>query len=118
MDSHFFLDNLKDGSKIDVTTLFGIKATRKMKRIDFLIVLEEWNEKKFYDRLGLDEVYEEFLGGKIPKLTIPVRRGRNLAIIIETAALNYRLKMMGVNSAEYFMRESQKLIKSNKVINV
>lgn len=114
MDSHFFLDNLKDGSKIDVTTLFGIKATRKMKRIDFLIVLEEWNEKKFYDRLGLDEVYEEFLGGKIPKLTIPVRRGRNLAIIIETAALNYRLKMMGVNSAEYFMRESQKLIKSNK----
>lgn len=114
MDSHFFLDNIKDGSKIDVTTLFGIKATRKMKRIDFLIVLEEWNEKKFYDRLGLDEVYEEFLGGKIPKLTIPVRRGRNLAIIIETAALNYRLKMMGVNSAEYFMRESQKLIKSNK----
>lgn len=114
MDSHFFLDNLKDGSKIDVTTLFGIKATRKMKRIDFLIILEEWNEKKFYDRLGLDEVYEEFLGGKIPKLTIPVRRGRNLAIIIETAALNYRLKMMGVNSAEYFMRESQKLIKSNK----
>lgn len=114
MDSHFFLNNIKDGSKIDVTTLFGIKATRKMKRIDFLIVLEEWNEKKFYDRLGLDEVYEEFLGGKIPKLTIPVRRGRNLAIIIETAALNYRLKMMGVNSAEYFMRESQKLIMANK----
>ena len=114
MDSHFFLDNPKDGSRIDVTTLFGIKATRKMKRIDFLIVLEEWDEKKFYDRLGLDEVYEEFLGGKIPKLTIPVRRGRNLAIIIETAALNYRLKMMGVNSAEYFMKESQKLIKANK----
>lgn len=114
MDSHFFLDNKKDGSKIDVTTLFGIKATRKMKRIDFLIVLEEWNEKKFYDRLGLDEVYEEFLGGKIPKLTIPVRRGRNLAIIIETAALNYRLKMMGVNSAEYFMKESQKLIMANR----
>lgn len=114
MDSHFFLDNIKDGTKIDVTTLFGIKATRKMKRIDFLIVLEEWNEKKFYDRLGLDEVYEEFLGGKIPKVTIPVRKGRNLAIIIETAALNYRLKMMGVNSAEYFMRESQKLIKLNK----
>ncbi len=114
MDSHFFLDNLKDGSKIDVTTLFGIKATRKMKRVDLLIVLEEWNEKKFYDRLGLDEVYEEFLGSKIPKLTIPVRKGRNLAIIIETAALNYRLKMMGVNSAEYFMKESQKLITANK----
>lgn len=114
MDSHFFLDNPKDNSKIDVTTLFGIKATRKMKRIDMLIVLEEWQEKKFYDRLGLDEVYEEFLGGKIPKRTIPVRKGRNLAIIIETAALNYRLKMMGVNSAEFFMKESQKLIMANK----
>ncbi len=113
-ESHFFLDNPKDGSKIDVTTLFGIKATRKMKRIDMLIVLEEWQEKKFYDRLGLDEVYEELLGGKIPKWTIPVRKGRNLAIIIETAALNYRLKMMGVNSAEFFMKESQKLITANK----
>ena len=113
-DSHFFLNNPKDGSKIDVTTLFGIKATRKMKRVDLLIVLEEWDDKKFYDRLGLDEVMEEFLGEKIPKLTIPVRKGRNLAIIVETAALNYRLKAMGLNSAEYFMRESQKLIMKNK----
>ena len=114
MDSHFFLDNPKDGSKIDVTTLFGIKATRKMKRIDMLIVLEEWDEKKFYDRLGLDEVTEEFLGENIPKLTIPVRKGRNLAIIVETAALNYRLKAMGLNSARYFMKQSQMLIMKNK----
>lgn len=113
-ESHFFLDNPKDGSKIDVTTLFGIKATRNMKRIDLLIVLEEWDEKKFYDRLGLDENTEEFLGEKVPKLTIPVRKGRNLAIIVETAALNYRLKAMGVNSAEYFMKQSQKLIMKNK----
>lgn len=114
MDSHFFLDNPKDGSKIDVTTIFGIKATRKMKRIDILIELENWNEKKFYDRLGLDTIYQEFLGEKIPKLTIPVRKGRNLAIIVETAALNYRLKRMGVNSAEFFMKESQKLILKNR----
>lgn len=114
MDSHFFLNNPKDGSKIDVTTLFGIKATRKMKRIDMLIVLEEWDEKKFYDRLGLDEVTEEFLGETIPKITIPVRKGRNLAIIVETAALNYRLKAMGLNSAKYFMRQSQMLIMKNK----
>lgn len=113
MDSHFFIQNT-DGSQIDVTTQFGIKATRKMKRIDMLVVLEEWNEKKFYDRLGLDEVYEEFLGEKILKLVIPVRRGRNLAIILETAALNYRLKKMGVNSAEYFMKESQKIIMANR----
>lgn len=71
--------------------------------------------KKFYDRLGLDEVYEEFLGEKIPKVTVPVRKGRNLAIILETAALNYRLKMMGVNSAEYFMQESKKIIAANRV---
>lgn len=114
MDSHFFLDNPKDGSKIDITTIFGIKATRKMKRIDILIELENWNEKKFYDRLGLDTVYQEFLGEKIPKLTLPVRKGRNLAIIVETAALNYRLKRMGVNSAEFFMKESQKLILKNR----
>lgn len=114
MDSHFFLDNPKDGSKIDVTTIFGIKATRKMKRIDILIELENWNEKKFYDRLGLDTVYQDFLGEKIPKLTIPVRKGRNLAIIVETAALNYRLKRMGVNSAEFFMKKSQKLILKNR----
>ena len=105
MDSHFFIQNT-DGSQIDVTTQFGIKA--------MLVVLEEWNEKKFYDRLGLDEVYEEFLGEKILKLVIPVRRGRNLAIILETAALNYRLKKMGVNSAEYFMKESQKIIMANR----
>lgn len=115
MDSHFFIVNNKDGSKIDVTTQFGIKATRNMKRIDMLVVLEEWDEKKFYDRLGLDEVYEEFLGEKIPKVTVPVRKGRNLAIILETAALNYRLKMMGVNSAEYFMEESKKIIAANRV---
>lgn len=115
MDSHFFLHNIKDRSKIDVTTLFGIKATRKMKRIDMLIVLEEWQEKKFYDRLGLDDIYEEILGEKIPKITIPVRKGRNLAIIVETAALNYRLKAMGLNSAEYFMKQSQMLIKKNKM---
>ncbi len=114
MDSHFFIVNNKDGSKIDVTTQFGIKATRNMKRIDMLVVLEEWDEKKFYDRLGLDEVYEEFLGEKIPKVTVPVRKGRNLAIILETAALNYRLKMMGVNSAEYFMEESKKIIAANR----
>lgn len=115
MDSHFFLHNPKDNSKIDVTTLFGIKATRKAKRIDMLIVLEEWQEKKFYDRLGLDDTYETILGGKIPRITLPVRKGRNLAIIIETAALNYRLKAMGLNSAEYFMKQSQMLIKKNKM---
>ncbi len=112
-DSHFYLFG-KDGNDIDVTTHFGIKSTRKNKKITLLVELEKWDEKKFYDRLGLDEVYEEFLGFKIPKVTLPVRKGRNLAIIIETAAINYRLKKTGVNSAEYFWKESRKLIEENK----
>ena len=112
-DSHFYLFG-KDGNDIDVTTHFGIKSTRKRKKITLLVELEKWDEKKFYDRLGLDEVYEEYLGFKIPKVTLPVRKGRNLAIIIETAAINYRLKKTGVNSAEYFWKESKKLIEENR----
>lgn len=111
---HFYLFG-KDGNNIDVTTHFGVKSTKKSKKITLLIELEKWNEKKFYDRLGLDEVYEEFLGFKIPKVTLPVRKGRNLAIIIETAAINYRLKKTGENSAEYFWKESKKLIEENKL---
>ena len=113
VDKHFYLFN-KDGNDIDVTTNFGIKGTRKQKKINMIVVLEKWDEKKFYDRLGLDEVYEDILGHKIPKVTLPVRKGRNLAIIIETAAINYRLKKTGVNSAEYFWRESKKMIEENR----
>ncbi|MGL4308486.1 MAG: HPr(Ser) kinase/phosphatase [Cetobacterium sp.] len=115
-DKHFYLFN-KDGNDIDVTTHFGIKSTRQQKKINMVIVLEKWDEKKFYDRLGLDEVYEEILGYKIPKVTLPVRKGRNLAIIIETAAINYRLKKIGINSAEYFWKESKKMIEENKKRN-
>lgn len=112
-DSHFFLVN-KDNTKIDVTSHFGIKSTRTNKRIDIVIELERWNEKKFYDRLGLDAVHEPILGIGVPKLTLPVRKGRNLAVIVETAAMNHRLKKMGINSAEYFWEESKKIIAQNR----
>jgi len=112
--SHFFISNKKDNTKIDVTTQFGIKGTRGSKKIDILIELEEWNEKKFYDRLGLDELSEEILGEKIPKLILPVRKGRNLAVILETAAVNTRLKRMGESSAEYFVKRSKEIIEENK----
>lgn len=112
-NDHFYIENIK-GNLLDVTNYFGVKSTRKSKKINILIVLEAWDEKKFYDRLGLDEEYQEFLGEKIPKITIPVRKGRNLAIIIETAALNFRLKRMGLNTPEYFLKETQKLIKNKK----
>ena len=65
--------------------------------------LEPWQDKKFYDRLGLDEVYEEILDYPIKKITLPARKGRNLAVVIETAAIDSRLKLLGVNSAKYFI---------------
>ena len=113
-ESHFFISNKKDNTKIDVTTQFGIKATRGSKKIDIVIVLEEWNDKKFYDRLGLDELSEEILGEKIPKLVLPVKKGRNLAVLLETAAVNTRLKKMGESSAEYFVKKSKEIIEENK----
>ncbi len=113
---HFFLVH-KDGSKIDLTDTFGLGSTRKEKQVGILVNLERWDVKKFYDRLGLDQVFEDFLGVKIPKLTLPVRKGRNLAVILETAAINHRLKKTGVNSAEYFLNETKKLIQENKIRN-
>lgn len=109
-----FILSGKNESKIDVTRNFGIRGTRVDKKISLIVELEKWDEKKFYDRLGIDEKYQTILGMDIPKITVPVRKGRNLAVIIETAAINYRLKSEGVNSAIYFLNESQKLIENNK----
>jgi HPr kinase/phosphorylase len=113
-DSHFFLENKKDGTKIDITTQYGIQSTRARKKIDLLIVLEEWHESEFYDRLGLDEYYTELLGERVPKIVLPVRKGRNLAVILEAAAMNSRLKKIGENSAEIFVAETKKIIEENK----
>jgi len=87
---------------INVMTLFGAGAVRSHKRISLNIDLEIWDQKKSYDRLGLDEETMRVLDTEITKLTIPVRPGRNLAVIIEVAAMNFRLKRMGVNAAEQF----------------
>ncbi len=87
---------------INVMTLFGAGAVRSHKRISLIIDLEIWDQKKSYDRLGLDEEKMKILDTDITKLTIPVRPGRNLAVIIEVAAMNFRLKRMGVNAAEQF----------------
>ena len=109
----YFLE-MQGEENINITNYFGVKSTRPVKKVDMIIELEVWQEKKFYDRLGIDEVREEILGYKLPKITLPARKGRNLAVIIETAAINFRLKAMGFNSAKYFMEESKKLIKKNR----
>lgn len=87
---------------INVMTLFGAGAVLSQKIISLVINLELWDQTKQYDRLGLDEEKIKIIDTDVTKLTIPVRPGRNLAVIIEVAAMNFRLKRMGLNAAEQF----------------
>lgn len=85
---------------VDVKMIFGIGAVKNIEKIDFIINLELWQEKKQYDRLGLTTEYTDILGINIPSITVPVKPGRNLAVVIEVAAMNNRQKKMGYNAAE------------------
>lgn len=97
---------------VDVKTLFGVLSVRETENIDLVITLEEWDKEKEYDRLGLEEQYTEFLGNKVVCHQLPIRPGRNLAIIVETAAINHRQKKMGYNAAqELYKRVQQNLTK-------
>lgn len=95
---------------IDIMTLFGASAVRTFKRISLVIDLELWDPDKTYDRLGLEEEKMKIIDTHLTKLTIPVRPGRNLSVIIEVAAMNYRLKRMGVNAAEEFSKRLDDVI--------
>ena len=100
---------------IDVKTLFGVESVKNTQAIDLVIKLEEWDKDKEYDRFGLDENYIEFLGNKVVCHSIPIRPGRNLAIICESAAVNYRQKKMGYNAAqELYNRVTNNLMKKNR----
>ncbi|GFI43796.1 MAG: HPr(Ser) kinase/phosphatase [Dorea sp.] len=97
---------------VDVKTLYGVQSVRETQNIDLVITLEDWDKDKKYDRLGMEEEYTEFLGNKIVCHQLPIRPGRNLAIIVETAAINYRQKKMGYNAAqELYKRVQQNLTK-------
>lgn len=87
---------------INVMTLFGAGAIRNYKKISLVIHLELWDQAKTYDRLGLEEETMRIIDTNVQKLTVPVRPGRNLSVIIEVASMNFRLKKMGVNAAEQF----------------
>jgi HPr kinase/phosphorylase len=87
---------------VDIRRLFGMGAVKDTEKIDLVVKLEPWQEGKMYDRLGLEGETVEILGLKLPSLTIPVSPGRNLAIILEIAAMNNRQKRMGYNTAEEF----------------
>lgn len=94
---------------VDVKSIFGVGRVTKRKPISLLVELEEWKEGMDYDRTGLTEDTREILGIKIPYIRIPVRPGRNIAIILEVAALNHRLKELGINPAEIL---NQRIIES------
>lgn len=95
---------------INVMTLFGAGAVRANTQIHLALHLELWDQKKTYDRLGLDEDKLKVFDTEIPKVTVPVRPGRNLAVIVEVAAMNFRLKRMGINAAEQFSERLSSVI--------
>lgn len=90
---------------IDVRRLFGMSAVKLSQDIHLLVNLELWQEGIMYDRLGLEELYTSILGVKVPSITVPVKPGRNLAVIVEVAAMNNRHKKMGYNAAAEFARQ-------------
>jgi HPr kinase/phosphorylase len=99
---------------IDIKAMYGVGAVINNKPLDMVIFMEFWDNNKEYDRLGLVEEYTEILGVKLPKIVLPVRPGRNLAIIVEVAARNWRLKNMGYHAAQELDNRLNALIQMNK----
>lgn len=89
---------------INARRIFGMGAVKMTEKIDMVINLELWDNQKIYDRMGIDSEYTEILGIRVPVMTIPVKPGRNLAVIIEVAAMNNRQKKMGYNAAEELLK--------------
>jgi HPr kinase/phosphorylase len=92
---------------VDVYALYGASAIEETQNIDLVIRLEDWDKDKDYDRLGLEDNYTEYLGVKVASHNIPIRPGRNLAVIVESAAVNFRQKKMGYNAAEELYKRFQ-----------
>jgi HPr kinase/phosphorylase len=104
---------------INVKSLYGVRAIRDEKKIQLVIELEEWDPEnpKEFDRIGVEEKFIEILGIKVNYLLIPVMPGRNIPILIETAAMNQRLKVMGINAAKEFNRELNEYLETEEIKN-
>jgi HPr kinase/phosphorylase len=100
---------------LDVKNLYGVGSVKMTEGINLIIHMELWDTKKQYDRLGINDEFTEILGLKIPSLTIPVRPGRNLAIIIEVAAMNHRQRKMGYNAAKVLNQRVMREIERNSL---
>lgn len=99
---------------INVANLYGVVCVRDHKSVDIVVRLEEWDDKKFYDRVGTDEKTCDILGIKLPFLILPVKPGRDVVLLLETIALNHRLKKMGYNSAKEFNSKLLEMIASKQ----
>lgn len=97
---------------INVVEMFGARAYRHKKRITLMIELEDWNNEKIYNRIGLSDETTRLFNTDVTKITIPVRPGRSIASLIEVAAMNHRLKVMGYNAAEDFTNKLNNYIKT------
>ncbi len=87
---------------VDVRQLFGMGAVKESEKVDLVVEFEPWEQGKLYERLGIDDTFVDIMGIRIPSLIVPVKPGRNLAVILEIAAMNNRQKRMGVNTAKEF----------------
>jgi len=94
---------------INIGNMYGVSAVIHSKSVDIVIHLELWDEKKEYDRLGINDESVDILGVKLPKITVPVRPGRNISIIVEIAARNFRLHALGYNALEELYERRQKI---------
>ena len=98
---------------IDVKTLFGVEAVKNTETIDLVIQLEDWKKENTYDRMGMEDSYIEYLGNRVTCHHLPVRPGRNLAVIVECAAVNHRQKKMGYNAAQELYKRVQQNLHKN-----
>jgi HPr kinase/phosphorylase len=101
---------------INARQLFGMGAVKISEKIDIVVELEQWNPEKVYDRMGIDNHYMSILGVKVPNLTIPVKPGRNLAVILEVAAMNNRQKKMGYNAAQELLSKLGLTMETNETV--
>jgi HPr kinase/phosphorylase len=92
---------------VDVKMLFGVQSVKEDQEINLVIKLSEWSKDQEYDRIGMEEEYVEYLGNKVVCHNIPIRPGRNTALICESAAINYRQKKMGYNAAQELYKRVQ-----------
>ncbi len=102
---------------INARRLFGIGAVKMSEKLDLVVELEQWNPEKIYDRMGVDTEFVSLLGVKIPSLTIPVKPGRNLAVILEVAAMNNRQKKMGYNAAQELLNKLGMQSESKEIVH-